>query len=199
MAGLSWDEFLCFAIALGHRGWFALVKGSKEDGQRNIPEELEYPFELGDVCNVWTAPEDQSGSISFTLLLWERRGHSKGGKAFSVLILSEFAIYFLQFYFKEKMSLNNMVYTYYFILKMSNFFFKFWDFYILLNSRSIYSNLLNVRMLMFSWFQVRIFRMQFSEAKLVFLETGSMIYCSYGSFIWAIHFMTASVWKCFSK
>ena len=119
MAGLSWDEFLCFAIALGHRGWFALVKGSKEDGQRNIPEELEYPFELGDVCNVWTAPEDQSGSISFTLLLWERRGHSKGGKAFSVLILSEFAIYFLQFYFKEKMSLNNMVYTYYFILKMS--------------------------------------------------------------------------------
>lgn len=128
MAGLSCDEFLCFAIALGHRGWSALVKGSKEDGQRNIPEELEYPFELGDVCNVWTAPEGQSRSISFTLLLWEKRGCSKGGKAFSVLILFEFAIYFLQFYFKEKMSLNNMVYTYYFILKMSNFFSNFGTF-----------------------------------------------------------------------
>ena len=33
------------------------------------------------------------------------------GKAFFVLIPSEFAIYFLQFYFKEKMPLNNMVYT----------------------------------------------------------------------------------------
>lgn len=52
-------------------------------------------FSLAGQCLLCpTMPEDQSGPISFTLLLGNREG-SKGRKAFSILIISRFAIYFL--------------------------------------------------------------------------------------------------------
>lgn len=38
--------------------------------------------------------------------------------------------------------------------------------------------------------------MQFSKAKLIFLEIGSVIYRSHGYFIWALRLMTASAWRC---
>lgn len=43
-------------------------------------------------------PEGQNGSISFPLLFGNGEG-GKGGKGFSILIPSEFDIYFLSLYF----------------------------------------------------------------------------------------------------